>query len=263
MPKLKLQTALGILFLTAVAITILAGVKKGVFVDHTKILPVLLGVPKEGFTSRGTFELSYKGNNYVVKPLQDYELDGLVVSHNDIDSFMDIVHDSNSLDTKDVAVIWGSNLESNDFHEVEFSNTDTWVHWQYPRGVSFSPRCVANNHLITDSDAVREQIAKVRVGDQIHIKGLLVNYRPQDSPHWRESSLSRSDTGNGACEVVFVTDLEILVAATPGWYKLYDYGWKGIVFIPLVMLVISMLRIFAEARKLRHKHEHPYPPIPE
>ena len=93
---------------------------------------------------------------------------------------------------------------------------------------------------------------------------MLVNYQNVNvSGYWRKSSLSRSDIGDGACEVVFVKELEILKPATPGWYRLYDYGWWGIIIIPVIMIVISLARTFVEARKLRHKHDRPYPDIPE
>jgi hypothetical protein len=174
------------------------------------------------------------------------------------------VKNDESLDTRDIAVIWGDNLRSNDFHKVEYNNSDTRVHWQHPRGVTFDDQCISNNHLITDNKRIREQISKVHIGDQIRIKGWLVDYQNVEvSGYWRKSSLSRKDVGDGACEVIFVKELEILKPATPGWYKLYDYGWKGIIIIPVIMLVISVLRTFVEARKLRHKHDRPYPEIPE
>ena len=151
MPKLKLQTALGMLFLIAVLITIVSAVRKGAFVDHSLIRPELLRPPREYTTFEREFVFSYRGHDYKVKPLRNYELYGLVVSHNDINAISDIVHDDKSVDTRDVAVIWGDNLRSNDFQKVKYNNTATWVHWRCPRGVIFDPECISNNHLITDN----------------------------------------------------------------------------------------------------------------
>jgi len=252
------------LFLTAVLITILSAVKKGTFVDHTQILPELLHPPREYRTFTREFFFSYKGSEYKVEPLKNYELYGLVVSQNDLSSLLDVVQGEGFVDSRDVAVIWGENLRSNDFRKVKYNNTSTRVHWQHRRGVTFDPECISNNHLITDNKRIRDLISKVHIGDQIYIKGWLVNYQNVNvSGYWRKSSLSRSDLGDGACEVVFVKELKILTQATPGWYKLYDYGWRGIIIIPLIMLVISVLRTLVEARKLRHKHDRPYPEIPE
>ena len=264
MPKLRIQTFLGAFFFIVVLITIIAAVKKGAFVDHTRIIPELLRQPRGNSTLEKEFAFSYRNNVYKVIPLSDYEFYGLVVSHNDVNSFTDILRRNKSAGTKDVAVIWGNNLRSNDFHKVEYGNSDTWVDWDCPRGVTFDPKCISNNHLISDNKQMREQISKIHVGDQIYIKGLLVNYQNTNTPkHGQKSYLSRDDAGDGASEVIFVKELEILKAATPGWYKLYDYGWKGIVIIPVIMVIISLVRTFRDVRIFRHKHNHPYPKIPE
>ncbi len=50
-----------------------------------------------------------------MRPVADFELWGLVVSHNNPTAFYDIYHDRNSVDTRDLGVIWGENLRSADF----------------------------------------------------------------------------------------------------------------------------------------------------
>jgi hypothetical protein len=47
------------------------------------------------------------------------------------------------------------------------------------------------------------------VGDQIYLKGALVNYE-SDKYGTRQTSTTRRDLGNQACEVVLVDELEIL-----------------------------------------------------
>ena len=99
-------------------------------------------------------------------------------------------------------------------------------HWtcyyEYPAGVAFSESEVSNNHPITDSPAVRRQIDGLRRGDQVHLRGRLVGYRDRLwGEFWRNSSLTRGDSGNGACEVVFVEEVEVLKPANPQWRKAY------------------------------------------
>jgi hypothetical protein len=48
---------------------------------------------------------------------------------------------------------------------------------------------------------------RVRQGELVHIEGFLVDASRPDGWRWR-TSLSREDTGNGACELVFVETLE-------------------------------------------------------
>ena len=197
--------------------------KKGGFVDASEIDPSLYNEPVQTETQRPEFSFSYEGETFTIRPVADYELWGLVVSHNDINGLGDIYHDEDSVDTKDLCVIWGPNVRTNDFHGVEFSSGSFTCYWQYRGQLSFDGRAVANNHMITANEAVRAQVDSVRVGDQVRFRGSLVNY--QDARHpdfWRESSTTRDDDWGGACEVVYVDELEILVRGTPFWYVLYS-----------------------------------------
>lgn len=46
-------------------------------------------------------------------------------------------------------------------------------------------------------------------GHIVRFHGYLIEARRDDGWHWR-SSLTRNDTGNGACELIWVEDLEVL-----------------------------------------------------
>jgi hypothetical protein len=48
----------------------------------------------------------------------------------------------------------------------------------------------------------------VRAGDRVRIEGWLVEATAPDGWRWR-SSLTREDTGNGACELVYVCAIEV------------------------------------------------------
>jgi hypothetical protein len=67
----------------------------------------------------------------------------------------------------------------------------------------------ANMHLIPADANVESALKSVRVGQVVHISGFLVEVTGADGWRWR-SSLSRDDTGNGACELVWVDELHIL-----------------------------------------------------
>jgi len=48
----------------------------------------------------------------------------------------------------------------------------------------------------------------VRTGQIVALSGYLVRVQGPDGWHWN-SSMTRSDSGNGACELVWVQDLAI------------------------------------------------------
>ena len=66
----------------------------------------------------------------------------------------------------------------------------------------------ANMHMIPANEAVERTLKRVSRHDMVRLKGFLVAVNSPDGWEWR-SSLSRSDTGDGACELVFVEAVEI------------------------------------------------------
>lgn len=223
-------------FVLSFALLTLGWLFKGELAPPEAMRPELEREPVQTPTDAEPFSFVYKGKQFRVRPVAEYELWGLVVSHNDIESIADIYHDATSVDTKDLCVIWGANLERPDYLEVDFRSGSFTCYFRYPPGVRFSLRAGSNNHLVTDRDAIRDRIEEVRVGDQIRLSGLLVDYQMEDwRDFWRRTSTVRSDSD---CEIVFVRELEILERGTSGWYAAYRVGWVGLVTVPLLYLVV-------------------------
>ncbi len=235
----RIRRALKPLFWASVAAFAVSWFFKGRFVDASGIRPPLLQEPIQGATDREPFSFEYKGKACRVRPVASWEQWGLVVSHNNIESFADMVHDNTSVDTKDLCVIWGANLTTDDFRFVEYSSGQFTCYYSYDRARAFYPRALGNDHLITDRDSVRERIGAVRVGDQVRLVGLLVDYQMDDwRGSWRKTSTRRDDSG---CEVVFVEELEILARGTPLWYALYDVSKRLLWVVPVVWLIVFWL----------------------
>jgi hypothetical protein len=177
-----------------------------------QILPELLQEPAQRAVSAPVFSFEYRGVGYDVQPVASYEFHGLVVTHNDTTGLGDLTHDENSVDTKDLCLIWGPNLERDDYRHITFESTATWCHWSWRSGeIQFDSQAIANNHLVTGDDALRQALDRVHVGDQVRFRGMLVNYRDQRYPDsWRRSSTTRTDSEGGACEVVYFNELEVL-----------------------------------------------------
>lgn len=67
----------------------------------------------------------------------------------------------------------------------------------------------SNNHLIPSNDNIEKLIKKIKENDYIKLKGYLVNAKTKKASTMDsfDSSISRVDTGGGACEVIYVTDI--------------------------------------------------------
>ena len=212
--------------------------------DKIAILEPLLQDPvqsKDGVPE--PFEVTRENVAYTVTPLFNYELWGMIVSYHDASSFIDVSHKqwNDFLNTKDICVIWGRNVETGVYERMRFRNRDFTCYYRYPDEAAaelFSENCLANNHLLPDGLLVTEIIRKARKGDQVHFKGWLASYGVKGAPYQRRSSTVRNDRGNGACEVVYVTEFEILREANAAWRALHKLSLAviGLSLIALIFL---------------------------
>jgi hypothetical protein len=235
----KLLTRLSYLLIIVVVVGFL---RKDRLPDYKEIDTALHSSPVQQIISAPSFQIEYKDRRYEVRPRALYELKGLIVSQNNPTGFADIYHDSSSIDTKDFCVIWGHNVRSNEFKEVTYWSGAWTCYCKWDdAGLRFWTEQLSNNHLITDNDAIREKIAKVGIGDQVHIKGMLVDYRELiANGGWRNTSLVRTDDGNGACEVLFVKKLTILRNTNLFWRQSYQYALLGLITAAILKFVLFL-----------------------
>lgn len=187
------------------------------------ILPPLYAEPvQEAAGVPPPFAVTVKKRHYVVRPLFRYEIAGLVVSQHRSDSFLDTSHRRwrDFLNIKDLCLAWGDNIASGVYREAKFWNRDFTCMCQFSdmsTARRFSMRHLANNHLLSADPALRRRILRARPGDQVRIAGYLAEYGQPANGFRRGTSTVRDDTGDGACETVYVTDFRMLRRANPGW----------------------------------------------
>ena len=66
----------------------------------------------------------------------------------------------------------------------------------------------ANMHLIPANGRVRDQLEDVRPGNVVRLRGYLVSVAGPNGYTWN-TSLTRTDTGAGACELFYVESVEM------------------------------------------------------
>jgi len=183
-------------------------------------LPEVLGEPRQTVTRAPAFDASFNGVNYRVEPEYDYDLAGMVVSfrHHDGNSRMHFLANDH-LNMLDVCVVWGDTATGQSLHKIKFWNgiftcnvsTRDSAAW-----AAFNMEQLSNNHLISDDETIRDQVRDIAIGDQIRVRGYLSSYSSAEGGK-RGTSTTRTDTGDGACETVFVERFEIIEPATSFW----------------------------------------------
>lgn len=113
----------------------------------------------------------------------------------------------------DLAVGWGNFLDLQHFEKIHVSQSDrhyTWSYWGKRWAPAFIHEHSANLHIIPASNALREKLSQLKKAQLISVKGRLVDVsHPVLHEVWK-TSLSRKDTGTGACEILWLEELSIL-----------------------------------------------------
>ncbi len=207
--------------------------KRNTFTDDLLVLQQLTEDPKQAAINLPAFGATYNDENFEIIPKYDYDLNGLVVSYrlHDADGGM-MLHALNKdhLNVADFCVVWGDSAQPNILREFDFSNgqftcnysTKDTAAWK-----AFNHTQLSNNHLLAIDDAVRDTISEIKIGDQINLKGWLAHYK-NPIGYERGSSTVRTDTGNGACETIFVNQISILQPMKSIWRSLMPFSFGAL-----------------------------------
>lgn len=106
----------------------------------------------------------------------------------------------------DFAVGWGDMAKPEVYSQIDIQQSNRWYYWQvdeFPIPKREIETHSANMHIIPANASVAAALKDIKPGDLVYLQGALVEIRAQDGWRWR-SSLSREDTGSGACEVMRV-----------------------------------------------------------
>jgi hypothetical protein len=143
----------------------------------------------------------------------------------------------------DVCVIWGKTAKSAYLNQLKFWNGQFTCNFKTkssPAWASFNVNEISNNHLITNDEWIRDKVKDLKVGDQIRIKGWLSSYGVAKNGKLiggkRGTSTVRDDTGNGACETIYVQTIDIL--------KSMDNGWRAAMTISLIAFIFFLAIYF-------------------
>jgi len=209
-------------------------------------VPAIVNEPEQSKSDRRPFDIVYKGVQYRVAPEYAYDITGMIVSyrHHDNNSRMHRLSNDH-LNMLDVCVVWGDNATDAELNKLDFWNgiftcnfeTRDQAAWD-----SFDIYKISNNHLISDDETIRDHVRDIRIGDQIRVRGYLASYgTPNAQP--RGTSTTRMDTGDGACETIYVERFEIVRAAT-------SY-WRISMYASLFTLLMALFLYFRQPHKVR------------
>ncbi len=175
-------------------------------------MPIDVSIPPEQTPLDGAepIRVDDGGWQFVITPLARYVLRGVVVSRENYR------FDWNTgLSPCDVAMVWGE-LEAGDaWRRLDWSQSGRWYFWRWSGEAPFSNETVvrdsSNTHIVPADSNLARAARSLSEGDVAELAGELVAIEGRkggQTVRWR-SSLSRQDTGDGSCEILYLRRLRV------------------------------------------------------
>jgi hypothetical protein len=145
---------------------------------------------------------------WTLTPRAHYDITARILSREDyrFDPLSDLV-------PEDLALGWGPMSDNRVLAAFEVTQSARFYSWRPLNSLPIPRQEViehsANTHVIAADAHVGLQLRRLRVGQVVRLTGLLVDGLRDDGA-FIHTSLTRSDSGAGACEVMLVEGVEVL-----------------------------------------------------
>jgi len=145
---------------------------------------------------------AFRLEDYRLTPRALFELRARVLSREDYrwDAGADLA-------PVDLALGWGAMSDQAVLDRIEISQGARWYFTRYDDPPPLAARDIirqsGNMHLVPANPTILARLKQVRRGDVVWLRGYLVDAEHESGFRWH-TSLSREDTGDGACELFYV-----------------------------------------------------------
>ena len=149
---------------------------------------------------------AFRHDDYTVTPLATYEVKAVVLARERYRN-----DPAAPLAPVDLALGWGPMSVASVINDLKVSQSGRWFEYAWSSEPPLDPDLIAthsaNTHCLPATPEIRRQLLAIKRHDIVTLKGYLVEISSPDGYRWR-SSLSRTDTGGGSCEVMWITAIE-------------------------------------------------------
>jgi len=145
---------------------------------------------------------------FKLKLIYKFKIEGRVVSSKKYnwDSFAEIL-------THDIGIVWGKVSKTNIFDQFNWNQKQRFLIYSIREdklnkigGAKYVNSHIANIHLIPKDWSIESKLNQIKPYDIIEIEGYLTDV--YSKRRMILTSISRTDSGPGACEVIYVTNIK-------------------------------------------------------
>jgi hypothetical protein len=152
----------------------------------------------------------FKNGHFTITPVAEYKISGMAVGKETYSSDWE-----GKISPVDLAIVWGKLAEPEYDRFITYSQRNRWYFYKYKQESPFDNSYIishsGNHHIIPANENIHEAIKTINKKDKVVLEGFLVNLKGtyKDQPVTWNTSLSRTDTGNGSCELFYVSKVRI------------------------------------------------------
>ena len=177
------------------------------FIAHeTGALPNALKEPVQGERPGEAFSETRRGRSFRLIPQASYDVAARVASTERYRAGL-----SSDLLPWDFVLTWGAATREPAWSQVSYVQTGCFYNWSthdLALDLAYVSSHTANTHLIAATGSIASVLGLVHRGDVVRLEGDLVDVDGPDGFVWK-TSLTRTDTGPGACETLYVRAITI------------------------------------------------------
>ncbi len=168
------------------------------------------GEPVQSPFDADPISMEWKNGRLTLTPVAQYSISARVVSTERY-----YLSWRSDLSPVDLALAWGNLTKPAARKHISYSQSGRWYFYKYDSEFPYDAGYIAshssNNHVIPADQNLLKAVKKVSTGDAVELDGYLVNVagKVEGRDVFWNSSLSRTDSGEGSCEVYYVTKIRI------------------------------------------------------
>ena len=156
-----------------------------------------------------TIKEKFKLRNFEINKIKKYEIEARVLSIKEYSRREDAY-----LMTYDLALGWNEMSDIKYLKDIKISQRNRWYYWRTKRNELSKSKIEhnsSNHHIIHANENIKKILSNLKEHQVINMKGYLVNAQNlKNKKITLNSSLSRKDIGAGACEILYLEEIEII-----------------------------------------------------
>lgn len=155
-------------------------------------------------------EITDSGYHFQITPKAEYTISARVLSTERYRTGW-----QSHLSPVDLALGWNEMSDPNVDEWLSWSQSGRWYFYRWSGDSPYQGDRIrdqsANVHIIPSNKNLERAVLSIDRNDMIALEGLLVNVdgKKDSSTYWWNTSLSRTDSGDGSCELLYVQSLTV------------------------------------------------------